>query len=59
MSEQHWLLYNLKSHCCKTIPGESRFLTRCGQRVHPLFLAQPKEDDERCAACQLRVETSK
>lgn len=57
MSEQHWLLHNQKAHYCQPLPGEPQFLTRCGKRVHPLFLKQPKENDVRCKLCVKSVES--
>lgn len=51
MSEHHWFLHHNKAHCCQPIPGEAQYLTRCGKRVHPLFLKQPKDETVRCKIC--------
>ena len=56
MTDHHWLLYLQKVHAVQSIQGESRFLTRCGQRLHPLLLSQPKDEDARCKVCQMSLE---
>jgi len=45
------LLHHNKAHCCQPIPVEAQYLTRCGKRVHPMFLSQPKDDSVRCKLC--------